>query len=348
VVRQPTDLRHTRSVAVLPSFAPVRCEALGTAAEAELTQGLVNLGSFHVVGREALPDMGEGFRADPGHLADLGRSLGVDAVAVVRIKSAETTCTEQTRYNRTNKKSASADAMEEFKRWKAREEAAGRTVKRKGPDSDLVYAAPYTAMKYTTQFSGELELTGVTSAQPDLMLTLQDEGAFEAATQPASEDYRWYKINVLDDDASADERTYTTRLRTADAVALVRGVMQRVPAFLETRAVLPEARGLVSDETGGGAGDEAGALPGTRGRLVLVEGDDIYSDLGRVDGLRVGDVLRVFTEPRDEGSKNNIKVAKTTVTRLRVAEVFTRTCRCTVMYATRPASLEAGAGLEVE
>jgi hypothetical protein len=343
LVRRPGDLGRTHSVAVLPSIARPGCQAMGTAAEAELTQGLVSLGCFRIVGREALSNEGPRSRTDPDRLAAVGRSLGVDAVAVVTIATADTTCTAQTRYDRTSKKATSSEAMDEFKRWKAQQEAAGKTVKKKGPDDDLVYAAPYTALKHTTHFTGELQFVGVASGEGEVALALEDEGAVETATAPVSQSYRWYKISFLDSDDSLEERTYPTNLRTVDAVALVRRVMQKVPGFLETRVMLPEARGLRDDE----AGNDTGAAPGTTGQIVLIEGDDIYANLGRADGLRAGDVLTVTATAPPQYNKA-LKSERTAVTRLKVAEAFIRTCRCTILDAASPASLEVGTDLEVE
>lgn len=342
LVRQPMDLRSARTLAVLPSLVSDRFSPLGSAAESELTQAVLSLGAFRVVGRDRLPNDGDDFRYGPDDAREIARDLRVDAVAFVRLGQAESTCTEYTRYATTNKTAASSERMEEFRRWKAREEAAGRTVKKKGPEPDLIYAAPYTARRYTTRIAGELRVVAAQTGRPDLVLTLQDQGTEETSEQPAKDDYRWYSIDAIEDEDEREERTYSARLRTAAAVALVRRVMRKTPDFLRTRVMLPGDSGL-----GETAQDTPASLSGLVGEIVLVEGPDIFVSLGHRDHLVPGATLLVYpSSARVSGLHADER--RGSVARLRVEAVFARTSQCRVLDATRPSAVIVGAEVEVE
>ncbi len=340
------DLRAVRAIACLPSMAG-RLESLGTAAEAALYKTLVDLRAFQVVGREALPIVATPTLMTLPQVQQLGRDLKVQALAIARIAGAETTCVEKTEYKKSSKKSVSVQRQREYDEAKRKLAAEGKTPRKPTPDPDLVWAAPYHTRDYTTSLSGEVQILDTTTGAALLTYDLGSSVAAEEEDEVKSADYRWVRSADIDDYDSG--RKFGVRLRVAEAVELTRSRVAALGALLATRAMLPIPGEVTAPEQTATGGTGGPVTEGNKltGKILSIEGTSVYLNLGREQGLRVGDGLTVWIgkELKDPDTGNTVETIKTRGARLKVAELYGKTSRCEVVEQSTDGAMQVGAAV---
>lgn len=336
VIHQVVDLRRVRAVACLPSVTPDHdSRPVGEAAEGALYRGLLSLRAFQVIGREALPIAESPRLATRRSIQELGRDLGVQALAFVHVTEAATRCREHIEYATTDRKAVSAERQRAYDEERARLEAQGKKPRKSRPDPDLVWAAPYRVFNYVTTVKSQVKLVDTEDGSTILAVNTDGQVETEQEEQPRSSAYAWYKIREIESSDSARERTYDVRLRTEDAAAVAETRTRDFIALLESRAILP------------GLGEEGTAVVSpvpTGARVVRLERDAAFIDLGRQAGVREGDTFSLWAdrELRDPDTGELIETVRTRVARLKVTEVYEKTSRCEIMFVSDDTTLAEG------
>ena len=336
IIYETVDLRHVRAIACLPSVAE-KYSAIGNAAEATLYRALIGLRAFRVVGREAMPIASAPSLMTTADVRRLGRDLNVQALAFARIRDAETICKEETRYKKSRKTSVSPEKQRAFDDLKRKLEKQGKRMKRKRPETDLVWAAPYQHREYATTVRGEIKVLDTANGQN--LLTYEIEGSKKTEEQDTvrSSQYRWYKKDEIDKSWMRHEEEYGVRLRTPAAIEVARQQVATLGDFLSTRAILPVPGEALPDAPPVG---EAG----TAAKVLNVDGQDVYISLGRQQGLREGDTLSLWVDKalRDPDTGKTIETVRTRGAQIKVVELYEKTSRCEIVSESEDHRLGAG------
>jgi hypothetical protein len=332
------DLRRIRAIACLPSLAERAFAGVGNAAESALYRGLVELRAFQVVGREAMSASTPSSVTTLKQIQDLARELKVQALAFATITDASTKCREHTEFKKSSRTMTSQEAQQRLDDYRADQAQKGRSVSKKVADPDLVWAAPYQVRHYTTSVTGEI--TVVDAANGERLISYKIEGSQESEEEDEvkSFDYRWYKIDRIDNyDAEEDE--YEVRLRATEAMEIARRETAEFCDVLAMRAMLP----VPGEELVAAANppEEVGA---TTAKILVADGQVAYIAFGKEQGARLGDTFSVWVsrELRDPDTGKHIETIRTRVARLKVAEVFEKSSRCDIIEQTPEATLQAG------
>lgn len=337
------DLRELKAIACLPSVAGSYLGPLGSAAEAALYRALIDLRSFRVVGREALPIASAPAVMTIEQVRRIGQQLRVQALAFAELSEAESQCEEEIRYRTRHRSGVSAERQREFDELKERYDREGKTLKQKRPTADLTWAAPYRHREYTTSVAGLVKVVDVATGQPILTYPIDDSVSSEEEDEVRSFDYRWhYKDDVRRGSRSTD--TYLCPLRTMDAIEICRSEVTSFGAFLGARAMLPIPGKDFVAEYPPVAGVDVVA------RVLSADGTDVFIDYGRERLAREEDTFSFWADKdlQDPDTGEVIETIKTRAIRLRVMDVYQKTSRCEIVQQSEEHALQVGMTLVLD
>jgi hypothetical protein len=342
IIREVADLRHVRSIASLPTVAPSYLASVGSAAEYELYSELLRLRAFQVVGREAMPIAAGPRLVSADRLQELGRELRVQAVALVQLEEAETICEEHTEFRKSKQKRVSAEKQKAYDDIVAKLMAEGKPLPRRGPKADLVWAAPYLVRRYTTRVTGAVRIIDTETGRD--LVTHEIDGKLRGNEEDEGVrkfDYRWYKMDDIDDRDARNEDEYRVRLRDAAAIQVARDQVIGFGKLLAARAILPSPGDLDIPEPPPVEPREPVA------KILEVVGNDVFINLGRKDGIQEGDAFVVWGEKqlKDPDTGRVIETIRAEIAGIRVKGVYERTSLCYI--STRPSFGSLAPGMEV-